>query len=93
MSLAKVGVGRQSEGVSLRELQRSLRLGGVSESTISAGQVDELARRLEKVRSWGGAYAAIEFSPEIEALLARRKTVGGGIYELPKKSPGTVARA
>lgn len=73
-------------GVSLRELQRSLRADGVSESTISAAQVDELARRLEKVRSWGGAYAAIEFSPEIEALLARRKTVGGGIVELPNKS-------
>lgn len=81
-----VEAARSGNGVSLRELQTAIRADGVSHVTISPAQLDTLARKLERVRSWGGAYAAIEFSPEIMALLNQRKTIGGGIVELPAET-------
>ena len=75
----KVGL---SGSVELRELQRVIRSEGVGDKTISPEQLAVLARKLQKVRSWGGAYAGIEFSPDIQALLRVGRTIGGGIVEL-----------
>jgi len=66
----------------LRELQNVIRSEGVCDRTISRAQLAMLARKLEKVRSWGGAYARVEFSPDIQALLRVGQTIGGGIVEL-----------
>ena len=81
----KVGL---SGSIELRELQSVIRSEGVCDRTVSPEQLAGLARKLQKVRSWGGAYAGIEFCPEIEALLRVGGTIGGGIVELAAAKEG-----
>jgi len=55
----------------MARLQESLSEGRVTSETMEE-DLQRLQERLMRVRRWGGAFAAIEFSPDIERLLARK---------------------
>ena len=69
---------------SIAQLQDALSYSGSDGIDISAQEhLELLAKRLERIRSWGGAYSKIEFSPEVKMLmkqgstgLSAEKTVG-----------------
>ena len=67
----KSGFGCVGCGVeSISQLQDVLVSVGVSGIDISAREhLELLAKRLERIRSWGGAYSKIEFSPEIKMIM------------------------
>ncbi len=52
-------------------------IGGISDNAdllafgIDRDRLRLLQRRLRKVRSWGGDFANIEFSPEIQAIIGK----------------------
>jgi len=60
-------------GVSVKELMETLRSGKHITNNKSQEnarkQAEELEKRLLRVRSWGGAFTEIEFSPDIQMLL------------------------
>ena len=60
---------------SISQLQDALSSGGAGGIDISAQEhLELLAKRLEHIRGWGGAYSKIEFSPEIKMIMKRKGT-------------------
>jgi len=60
-------------GVLVKKLQETLRLGKhITNSKLcedACRQAAELENRLLRVRSWGGAFSEIDFSPDIKLIL------------------------
>jgi hypothetical protein len=57
-------------------VQEALSDGVLAADETTAEYLEELQKRLLRVQSWGGAYAAVDLSPEAKALLMRSKVRG-----------------
>ena len=66
---------KMGDSVSMQEFQEALRLGkNMAVPTKAEGyraMLSELEVRLRRVRSWGGPYTAIEFSPYVQTMLEK----------------------
>ncbi|KPK74607.1 MAG: hypothetical protein AMJ79_13630 [Phycisphaerae bacterium SM23_30] len=69
---------KMGDGVSIKELQEALRTGKDGENMIKdkdfLKKLFVLEERLTRVKSRGGAYSVIEFSPDIQMILDGRNS-------------------
>lgn len=71
----------ETTGNAVIELQKAMLCGQLTGSDPTAQRfaqrLEELQKRLERVRGWGGPYREIEFSPEIKNKIATEKQMRG----------------
>ena len=54
------------------------KLGEAVDKLITTNELDNLQRRLDRVRSWGGDFGQVDLSPDIKEIMADRAQVGMG---------------
>ena len=78
LSKERVGTARRnSKEITVTQLQEIKRLGKLMSNKLNEGlmerKLEDLSQRLARVRSWGGAYQEVDFSPEIKAFISRKE--------------------